>query len=43
MADKFKKIVIIIKTAATTKIFAKTDNNYPKIYKQTIISKDKYK
>ena len=33
MADKFKKIIIIIKTAATTKVSAETDNNCLKIYK----------
>ena len=43
MADKFKKIIIIIKAAATTKISAKTDNNYLKTYKQAIIFKNKHK
>ena len=33
MADKFRKIAAVIKTAVTIKIFAKTNNNYPKIYK----------
>ena len=43
MANKFKKIIIIIKTAATTKISIKTDNNYPKTYKQAIAFKNKHK
>ena len=43
MINKFKKITAVIKAAAITKIFAETDNNYPKIYKQAIIFKNKHK
>ena len=43
MANKFKKIAVIIKTAAIIKIFTKTNNNYPKIYKQATTFKNKYK
>ena len=43
MINKFKKITIIIKVAVITKIFTKTDNDYSKIYEQTIAFKNKYK
>ena len=43
MINKFKKIIIITKAAATTKVSAETNNNYLKIYKQAIASKNKYK
>ena len=43
MINKFKKIIIIIKAAAITKISAEMDNNYLKIYEQTIIFKNKHK
>ena len=43
MINKFKKIITIIKAAAIIKIFAETDNNYSKMYKQAIIFKNKHK
>ena len=43
MTNKFKKITTITKAAVIIKIFAKTDNNYPKTYKQIIIFKNKHK
>ena len=43
MADKFKKVAAVTKAAAITKISIKMDNNYLKIYKQAITSKNKHK
>ena len=43
MVHKFKKIAAVIKAAAITKVSAETDNNYSKIYKQAIVSKNKHK
>ena len=43
MANKFRKIAIIIKTAAIIKISAKMNNDYPKMYKQAIAFKNKHK
>ena len=33
MVNKFRKIIVIIKAAAITKVSAETDNDYLKIYK----------
>ena len=41
--NKFKKVTTIIKTAAIIKISAKTNNDYPKMYKKAIISENKHK
>ena len=43
MINKFKKIAAVIKIVAITKISAETDNDYSKIYKQAIVSKNKHK
>ena len=43
MINKFKKIAVIIKIIAITKVFAEIDNDYLKIHKQVIIFKNKYK
>ena len=43
MTDKFKKVITVIKAVDIIKFFIKTYNDYPIIYKQTMILKNKLK
>ena len=43
MTDKFRKIVIVTKTAATIKVSIDIYDNCPIMYEQAIILKDKFK
>ena len=43
MADKFRKVVAVIKASTITEISAETDDDCPKTYEQVMASKDKHK